>query len=387
MNRSRAQVVLEAFVAVAAAALLLRIAPASVDYQMALQFLVVVFVLDLLDLSMPYGETMAVDSAMVVACLILAGPVTAALVSVIARVAVQFARRGTAQFERTLALLSRRLLVLAVCAWLLEVMQGGPSWMAEPYVQGLAVCAVFVLLEMVVAQVQAAPRLGERFSQLVRGNFSLQGPLLAAQVSVAVLSVITFGQMGIWGLAVMVLLVILMRESLALYLAIRQAYRATMEALVAVIEAQDPRRKGHAERVESLARSIALRLGIRGRELEYLGYAALLHDVDMLGLDLDVPDPDVAKHSGDTVSTVKFLSGVVPILQVCDGASDIASTSIQIRQAAAVVAVASDIDDRAYSPEVGQPARAVERVAEIVEAQTLKSVEDAARSVGHERAS
>jgi hypothetical protein len=192
--------------------------------------------------------------------------------------------------------------------------------------------------------------------------------------------------MGIWGLVVMVLLVILMRESLALYLAIRQAYRATMEALVAAIEAQDPRRKGHAERVESLARSVALRLGIRGRELEYLGYAALLHDVDMLGFDLDAPDLAVAKHSGDTVSTVKFLSRVVPILRVCDGVSDIAATQPQVRQAAAVVAVASDIDDLAYSTEAGQLERAVDRVAGIVDAWTLQAVQDAARSVGHDRA-
>lgn len=383
MNYPRTYVVVELSVAVAALALLLASSYSSIDYRLALQFLVVVFVLDLMDLSMPYGETMAVDSAMVVACLILAGSATAALVTVVARIAVQVARRGTSQFERTLTLLSRRLFVLVACSYLLEAMLAGPHWMSDPYVQGLSLGLTFVVFEMLVAQVQAAPRLQERVRQLILGNFSLQGPLLAAQVSVSVLSVVTFDSMGVWGLAVMVMLVILMRESLALFMAIRQAYRATIEALVAAIEAQDPLRKGHAERVESLSRSIALRLGVRGRELEHLGYAALLHDVDMLGLDYDADVPD-QKRAGETVSSVRFLAGVVPILNMCDGIATATTPPLMVQEAAAVVAVASDIDDCSGPGDPRLQPSAVARVRGHVDAVVLERVREAARALGHE---
>ncbi len=351
----------------------------GVDYQMGLQFLVVVFLLNLLDLSMPYGETMPVDSAMVVACLVLAGPLTAAAVTVIARVAVDLARGGSTGMDRTLSLLSRRLVALAACAYLLAVLpeQVAPSYVV--YVEGLLAGLTFVFLELLLAQVQAAPRLRERFSQLVVGNLILQGPLLAAQVSVAVLTVITYGQMNVWALAVMTLLVVLMRESLALFLAIRQAYRSTIEALVATIEAQDPGRKGHAERVESIARSIALRLGVRGGSLETLGYAALLHDVDMLGLDVDDVAQVVQKHSADTVLSVRFLADVVPVLRLCDGSEMAEPPPWSIQQSAAVVALASDMDDQANVVNWAEKTGAVARLSEQVDRRAVSVAKDAAK--------
>lgn len=362
MLSRRALTLFEMAGAAAAAYVVVALNTTAIDYGLAIQFLVVVFVLDLLDLSMPYGETLPVDSAIVVACLVLAGPLTAGFVAVAARIAVHLARKGTRDIDKTIALLARRLVAIGVCAYLLTIRPPvGGEGAGGLYAQGLAVGLVFVLTELLLAQLQAVPRLQERFSQLLIGNLALQGTFLAAEVSVAVLTVITYPQMNVWALLVMSLLIVLLRQSLALYLAIRQAYRSTIEALVAAIEAQDPRRKGHAERVEALARTIALHMGIRGHDLENLAYAALLHDVDMLGSDYDDGDTAIRRRSSETVSSVRFLSDVAPILRLCDGIQG-GTCSHNMQQAAAVVAVASDFDDAA-NPRVGEmQSSAIDRV-------------------------
>ena len=388
MSTSRLLTILEVIAAAVAAYAIVALDTAGIDYQLALQFLAAVFVLNLLDLSMPYGETMPVDSAIVVACLVLAGPLTAAFVTVVARLAVHLARGAGKGIDKTISLLSRRMVTVAVCGYLLAFMPGvGEVRPDEMFLQGLVAGIAFVSIELLLGQLQAAPRLHERVSQLIVGNAVLQGPLLAAQVSVAVLTVITYGEMNVWALVVMSLLMVLLRQSLALYLAIRQAYRSTIEAMVAAIEAQDPRRKGHAERVEALARAIALELGVRGRALESLGYAALLHDVDMLGSDYDDGDLAMLRHSADTVSSVRFLSEVVPILRLCDGVPHPDPPPHPVQQSSAVVAVASDMDDEA-NPRVGEKrAAAVDRIAAAgVDARVIDSVKSTAAEIRLRRA-
>lgn len=367
---------------ITAVGVLLLLGQTSVDYELALQFTAVLFVLNLLDLWMPYGEPVPVDSALVVCALILGGPGTALVASSVARLAVFMARRATYRPEQVADLLARRLLSIALCALVQELtFVGSLASMWESLIIGL----LFIASELLIAQIQAAPVLQERVFQLLAGNLELQGSLLAAQLSIAILAVITYGGMRIWGLVLMTLLVLLMRQSLALVLEIRQAYRGTIEALVAAIEIQDPKRRGHARRVERMARTIGLRLGVRGRELEHLGYAALLHDVDLIGVD---PDTDIAagdaetKHASEVVADVGFLVEVEPILRVCDGLPlDSGTGDSPTSRLATIVALSSDIDD-AHRAGTTVPGSASRRVTAYVGDMEMEQVLAVARSAG-----
>ena len=62
------------------------------------------------------------------------------------------------------------------------------------------------------------------------------------------------------------------------------------QALANAIEAQNPHRRGHGQRVANYAVDMAKEAGLHGRELELIGYAALLHDIGMLGVDEDSLD-------------------------------------------------------------------------------------------------
>ena len=251
-------------------------------------------------------------------------------------------------------------------------------------VVGVLVSVFFVGLDLVIAQLQSIARLGEAFVPLLVGNLALQWPLLASQVSVAVLAVVIFEDMRAWSLVLIFLLVFLMRQSLALLLEIRQAYRATIEALVASIEIQDTRRRGHAERVESIAHAVGLRLGLRGKDLETLGYAALLHDVDLIGVDEeDRPAASEAdRHAAEIVKDVHFLRRVVPVLRICDGAGSADSPSRITLLSACVVAIASEIDDAQMGEPGALSGDSLRRLSPAADRMIVGEVHTAAASLG-----
>ncbi|MFL5447496.1 MAG: HD domain-containing phosphohydrolase [Gemmatimonadales bacterium] len=71
---------------------------------------------------------------------------------------------------------------------------------------------------------------------------------------------------------------------------------ATLEALVAVVEARDPWFAGHSLRVAQLAASIAAKTGRSDEEVEQVRQAGLLHDIGMIA----VPESLLSKTSSLT---------------------------------------------------------------------------------------
>lgn len=70
-----------------------------------------------------------------------------------------------------------------------------------------------------------------------------------------------------------------------LYLARRDVYSQVVESLVRAGEFSQPSARGHARRVADLSVPIGRELGLIERQIESLEFAALLHDVGMIGLD------------------------------------------------------------------------------------------------------
>lgn len=68
----------------------------------------------------------------------------------------------------------------------------------------------------------------------------------------------------------------------ASYSRLRQAHEDTIAGFVKAIEALDPYTKGHTERVAEFCRITGERLGLDGRQMEVLRWAALIHDVGKL---------------------------------------------------------------------------------------------------------
>jgi diguanylate cyclase (GGDEF)-like protein/putative nucleotidyltransferase with HDIG domain len=124
---------------------------------------------------------------------------------------------------------------------------------------------------------------------------------------------LAYSAIGLYGLAVFVLPLFLMRKTMAAYLghtekstkklrkaaetirqqnvSLEQANRllkerstAAMESLSATVDARDAYTAGHSRRVQQLALAIGRELGLSQAELDLLGHAALFHDIGKLAI-------------------------------------------------------------------------------------------------------
>jgi len=229
-----------------------------------------------------------------------------------------------------------------VCLWVISpfwpptVLQGlGMAWL-------VVVPTVYLIAEVFAAQAFLAHESGRPLHRLLAGNYRRQGPLVAAQVSASVLATITYADMKAWSLVLVVALLLLMRQSLALLLEIRETYRTTVEVLVEAAEGQDLRRQGHAERTAQIAREIAMRMGLSPTDVETVSYASLLHDVDALSE--AGHEPDALGQSANVFQGTAFFDDVLPVLRICDGQAIQEDHTESNLMTAMLVALASDVD-------------------------------------------
>jgi len=73
-------------------------------------------------------------------------------------------------------------------------------------------------------------------------------------------------------------------ENVKLQQSIVDAYKGTIKALAAAIDAKDPYTRGHSQRVTEYALLAANSLSLLGEELETLEYAGILHDIGKIGI-------------------------------------------------------------------------------------------------------
>lgn len=218
--------------------------------------------------------------------------------------------------------LSRRILLMVAASVIVGpgvqdgLITGDFASNPRPYLMIGVAALVFTALDLVLSQLHASFRFEVPFIPLLLGNLRLQGWMAAAEMSVATLTVFIYPAMRYSALLVTVGLLLVMRQSFALLLEVRAAYTATVEVIARALEAYNPERRGHAERVAGLATEAGRMLGFQGGRLEDLNYAALFHDVGRIGAD-DESD-ETRRKSSEVLAGVGFLSGSAPILEILD---------------------------------------------------------------------
>jgi hypothetical protein len=321
-------------------------APYLPDYLTCVAFLVALWLVGAFDVWLPRGDYAEMGGALVIASAVLLHPVLALAAAVGSRVLVFATRRPRERLWRLLEDVSRRALLVALCGFIFA-RTGGAAALApgrglELDARVALVVLIYLVLEMAFTQWGASLRLGAPFIPLLVGNLRLGGLVGMAQFSAAILAVLTYRNMGLLGLVIVVGLLLVMRRSFSLLVDIRSAYRSTVEALARAIEAHDPQRRGHAERVAGLSTETARLLGQHGRQLEALTYAALFHDLGRLDADTEGED----KGAAEVLNAVTFLASAVPILRIIDAAGDLeASQTEDDLVSAYIIARMSEFDD------------------------------------------
>ncbi len=296
------------------------------------------------DIPLPRGDVVGVSVALDAVTFVLFGPGAALTVAAIGLCAAYVAReRSVTSWNMITALVTRAVgLALASLLTAAIVMLGLAPLLGPWATAGLATMCYF-LTESFAGQVASAFRTKRALSGLLRGNLRRQVPVLAAEMSAALLAVVVYGSMAVWSLLLVVALLLLIRQSYALLLGIADTYQTTVEVLVAAAEGVESGLKGHAERTAYIARELAAACRLGAQEVERVSYAALLHDLDTLSATRDPLNKRTPASA--VLSEVRFFAPVVEILRLCEEESDQQDSSNEADQTSAlIVALASDID-------------------------------------------
>ncbi|MGH3023813.1 MAG: bifunctional diguanylate cyclase/phosphohydrolase [Gaiellaceae bacterium] len=162
----------------------------------------------------------------------------------------------------------------------------------------------------------------DRWRRLWTERFSWLLPHYVAFGAVGGAIALAYKAIDLYGLAVFVLPLLLMRKTMAAYLGhtekstkklreaaetirsqnvsleeanrlLKERSTAAMESLSATVDARDAYTAGHSRRVQQLALAVGRELGLSQVELDLLGHAALFHDIGKLA----IPDVILLKPS------------------------------------------------------------------------------------------
>ena len=343
----------------------------SVDARTALPFLLAVVLLNSLDVWLPHGDAIDVDSAMIVAAAFVVGVPVALGVALLGRLLAHLLRYQLSLGGQLLVVGSRRAVSLAVAMPVLAL--SGPMDVAlsaywSDYLSVLAAASVYVLTSLLITQLGRVIE-GERtLRQAFVGNLRFQGSLLISQVSLSVLTIMLHGDMGVWGILLTLTILLIMRQSFAMLLEVRQAYRVTLEAFADAVQVQLPDGTKTADTVARCATDMGSRLGLYGDTLERLGYAALLHSVDG-------PPEEGSPRAWEYLREVHFLEAVLPVLDVLEGRKSTCDASRETLLLAAVLGYA--VPDK-----TGSLSESHQRILGSLDANTHRRLEAAAASSG-----
>jgi hypothetical protein len=348
-----------------------------------LGFLFALTVVGAFDVWLPRGDYTEMGAPLVVAAALLLSPPLALLVAGLSRVLVSATRRFKESLWRVLEDVARRLALTSLTV-LAFARIGGPKALEVGHAPAtllpvLAVALLYLVLDLAITQLSSSLRLGVPYVPLLVGNMRLRGWMGTAQLSAAVLTVLTYNTMGLLGLAIVVGLLLVTRQSFSLLIDIRLAYRSTVEALARAIEAHDPLRRGHAERVAGLSTEVARLMGQHGKRLEALTYAALFHDVGQFD---SAEVQGQGSGSAEVLENVGFLAASVPILRIIDSKGALESSQDEGDLISAyVVARMCEFDDEFNGIPVSSDRAAAEDIGARLYARTRREVDRAVRRV------
>jgi len=330
MSRSRLLVFLQAVLAAVVLAVVVAYVPgtpavpAEFDSNsgLAVALAIAALVLGLFSVWLPRGDFVDTTAAIAFAAAAALQPVASVAVVAIARVGASFARPRGIGFWPVLENVGRRALLMSLVYSIVGpgfVNRLTPSPGVADTVRLILAVLCFFAVDLLLEQVHSSVRLHAPYFRGLLGTLRMQGWTVAAQMSVGALTVLLLPGLGPWGLVISTGLLLVMRQSFALLLEVRASYTSTVEMLARSIEAYDPSRRGHAERVSRMVGDTARTLGMPSRRLESLVYAALFHDVGRLGADDSEELP--AYRSSEVLANVGFMAGAVPVLRILDEAA------------------------------------------------------------------
>ncbi len=160
----------------------------------------------------------------------------------------------------------------------------GPAPAGLPPLGAVALAAAVMLMaNMALVAGAISLQTGARFWRQFRGHVSGMAGIFAMLVALGVVSALIVRDYPL-ALAPLILPAALAQYALWREVQLRADTRAALAALVDVVELRDSYTAGHSERVATLARGLAIRMGLTGEEADLVETAGRVHDLGKVAM-------------------------------------------------------------------------------------------------------
>lgn len=148
----------------------------------------------------------------------------------------------------------------------------------------LLAAVVYMVINMVIVAIILSIVSNKSPWSIWVSNFRWALPNFMALVPLGFLLALVYNSWGPPGLFLLFIPLLVSRHSFQLYVDMRENYLNTVEALVQALEAKDSYTSGHSSRVGKLTVAMGEAIGMNDDKLQFLKYAAVLHDVGKIGV-------------------------------------------------------------------------------------------------------
>ncbi|MFJ3666300.1 HD-GYP domain-containing protein [Streptomyces sp. NPDC090106] len=231
----------------------------------------------------------------------------------------------------------------------------------------LALLALTALCDAVLAAALKHFRTGWPFGPILRDELRALLGIGSAVCATGAVMALAVAVVGLWALPVFCVPLLLTQLSFRRYAAVRTTYRQTIASLARATEIAGYTPAGHAHRVAALSRAVGRDLGLTGRDLTVLEYAALMHDIGQLSLVDPVPAGATAALPAAEQRRIALLGGAVVRQTGVDGEVAVVverQADPYLRQpvAARIVRAVNAYEEKARDAGPGGPLTALEEL-------------------------
>ena len=163
-----------------------------------------------------------------------------------------------------------------------QLIAGTTSNILPTFLGAVGAGAAYCVVNVSMVGIGLHARHGTPFAGLVKVLWGFADLQILVFATLGVFLGRTYDVLGLWAPALFVLPILIARQAYAVHLAAQDAREATLEVLVACLEAKDPYTAGHVKRVAVFADYIGEHLGLSASRRHGLRETALMHDIGKL---------------------------------------------------------------------------------------------------------
>jgi putative nucleotidyltransferase with HDIG domain len=234
---------------------------------------------------MPRGTVVSVNTAPIVAAMVLGGPVAAGWVALLGTTELR-ELRGRIPWYGTLVNHAGVALPATLGSLVADVLGAGDSDLLRSFLATMAGASVFFALNVMMTAVIVGLRDGQSIRSMVLGETRAYAASLFALAPLAWLMAMIFQveRAGWWATLLFALPLYTTRVSHHRFVEMREMFTQTIESLANAVDKRDPFTSNHSKRVMLIASDIGREMKCNENEMEALEWGGLLHDIGKIGV-------------------------------------------------------------------------------------------------------